>query len=134
MRHLALCLLLLAVCGCCIGQQIEQQMHEEIGEGVDAGVRLMLAIEAFRLGSGRWPVSPNELRTSPLVDLAVRFDAYENLRFEPQPDGRLVVRFDRWTGRGESPVSANGVGELPPPDVWSTTRPTPTPPAAEGSP
>jgi hypothetical protein len=104
-------LFLLGGCAPTIGEQIDDQF----GLAFDAGKSLLVSVEAYRLGSGRWPTSPEELRASQFVDAAVGFDRYQNLRFEPLPDRGLVVKFDRWVGPGGSPMMSNVRVELPAP-------------------
>ncbi len=103
--------MLLGGCGPTIGEQINSQF----GMMFDAGKSLLVSIDAYRLGSGHWPASPDELRKSEFVASAVGFDRYKNLRFEPLPDGGLAVKFDRWVAPGGRPKMSNVKIELPPP-------------------
>ncbi|HEV2294161.1 MAG TPA: hypothetical protein VGR35_09910 [Tepidisphaeraceae bacterium] len=114
MRRLLIFLAALSFCGC--GPTIREQVDQQFGLLFDAGKSLLVSVEAFRLGSGRWPASPAELRTSRFVDSAVGFDRYKNLRFEPLPNGGLAVKFDRWVGPGGTPMMSNVSIELPAPE------------------
>jgi hypothetical protein len=110
MRRLLIIVAVTLFCGC--GPTIREQIDDQFGLLFDAGKSLLVSIDAYRLGSGRWPLSPAELRASRFVDSAVGFDRYENLRFEPLPDGGLGVKFDRWVGPGGNPMMSNVTLEL----------------------
>jgi hypothetical protein len=104
---------LFLACGC--GRSIDQQFREQTGDTFNAQTRLIVAVEAFRLGSGRWPTSPQDLRRSSGLRQVLGFDRYDNLRFEPLPDGGLMVRFDRWHRRDGSIGMSNAGLEIPRP-------------------
>ena len=98
MRRLSIIFAVALLFGC--GPTIREQLDDQFGLMFDAGKSLLVSIDAYRVGSGRWPSSPEELRASKFVESAVGFDHYQNLRFEPLPDGGLAVKFDRWVGPG----------------------------------
>jgi hypothetical protein len=94
---------------------VEQQVGRGLSESFDAQAHLLLAVEAYRLGRGEWPHSPEGLRASKFVDETVGFDRFANLRFEPLASGGLMVRFDRWTRPDGTPGMQNWGVELGPP-------------------
>jgi hypothetical protein len=118
--------LLVLACGC--GGSIRQQFKEQTSETFDDQARLLVAVEAFRIGRGRWPTSPQELQS---LSEVLGFERYENLRFEPLPDGGLAVRFDRWHRRDGSVGMSTAGLELPPPTGDDSARNAQTRPGSQ---
>ena len=79
----------------CAGPPVEQLPTTPIRYGPDRC--LSIAVYAYREGSGRWPLSAEAL--GKFASSELELDRYENLRFEPLPDGRLAVSFDSYVSR-----------------------------------
>lgn len=102
------------------------QIEHVVDRALDSQKSLVVAIDSYRLGSGHWPGSPDDLRRSGVVNTIVGFKRYTNLRFELLPDDRLRVSFDRWVSpdgavalenyRMEFDASEGGVKVFLPPE------------------
>jgi hypothetical protein len=67
---------------------------------------LMAGLYAYHSDNDKWPESPEQLAAFIPPDFPFKFDPnrFRELTFQPQPDGKLFVRF---------------VFDLPPPESWS---------------